>query len=113
MRRLEEALAEQGRRRRQYEAAFEASDEPNAHARLSEARGGLSGSTSTGTEEIDRASEEDEMSTSKQSQPAATARRASSRHWRPPGWPRYRTLGHIAPGTRAGDRRLHGERPGR
>jgi hypothetical protein len=35
--RLEGALAEQGRRRRQYEAAFETSDEPNAHARLSEA----------------------------------------------------------------------------
>ena len=35
--RLERAFAEQGRRRRQYEAAFETSDEPNAHARLSEA----------------------------------------------------------------------------
>ncbi len=35
--RLEGALVEQGRRRRQYEAAFETSDEPNAHARLSEA----------------------------------------------------------------------------
>src|SRR5215203_5972081 len=35
--RLEGALAEQGRRRRQYEAAFETSDEPNAHGRLSEA----------------------------------------------------------------------------
>jgi hypothetical protein len=35
--RLEGALAEQGRRRGQYEAAFETSDEPNAHARLSEA----------------------------------------------------------------------------
>ena len=35
--RVEGALAEQGRRRRQYEAAFETSDEPNAHARLSEA----------------------------------------------------------------------------
>jgi hypothetical protein len=35
--RLEGALAEQGRRRRQYEAAFETSAEPNAHARLSEA----------------------------------------------------------------------------
>jgi hypothetical protein len=35
--RLEGALAEQGRRRRQYEAAFETSDEPNAYARLSEA----------------------------------------------------------------------------
>jgi hypothetical protein len=35
--RLEGALAEQGRRRRQYEAAFETSDEPNANARLSEA----------------------------------------------------------------------------
>jgi hypothetical protein len=35
--RLERALAEQGRRRRQYEAAFETSDEPNAHVRLSEA----------------------------------------------------------------------------
>lgn len=35
--RLEGALAEQGRRRRQYEAAFETSDEPNAHVRLSEA----------------------------------------------------------------------------
>ena len=35
--RLEGALAEQGRRRRHYEAAFETSDEPNAHARLSEA----------------------------------------------------------------------------
>ena len=35
--RLEGALAEQGRRRRRYEAAFETSDEPNAHARLSEA----------------------------------------------------------------------------
>jgi hypothetical protein len=35
--RLEGALAEQGRRRRQYEAAFETSDESNAHARLSAA----------------------------------------------------------------------------
>jgi hypothetical protein len=35
--RLEGALAEQGRHRRHYEAAFETSDEPNAHARLSEA----------------------------------------------------------------------------
>jgi hypothetical protein len=35
--RLEGALAEQGRRRRQYEAAFETSDEPNAYAQLSEA----------------------------------------------------------------------------
>ena len=35
--RLEGALAEQGRRRRQYEAAFESSDEPNAYVRLSEA----------------------------------------------------------------------------
>jgi hypothetical protein len=35
--RLEGALAEQGHRRRQYEAAFETSDEPNAYARLSEA----------------------------------------------------------------------------
>jgi hypothetical protein len=35
--RLEGALSEQGRRRRQYEAAFETSDEPNAYARLSEA----------------------------------------------------------------------------
>jgi hypothetical protein len=35
--RLEGALSEQGRRRRQYEAAFETSDEPNAYVRLSEA----------------------------------------------------------------------------
>ena len=35
--RLEGALAEQGRRRRHYEAAFETSDEPNAYVRLSEA----------------------------------------------------------------------------
>ena len=35
--RLEGALAEQARRRRQYDAAPETSDEPNAHARLSEA----------------------------------------------------------------------------
>lgn len=35
--RLEGALAEQGRRRRQYEAAFETSDEPNACVRLCEA----------------------------------------------------------------------------
>jgi hypothetical protein len=35
--RLEGALAEQGRRRRQYEAEFETSLEPNAHARLCEA----------------------------------------------------------------------------
>jgi hypothetical protein len=35
--RLEGALAEQGRRRRQYEAAFETADEPNAYVRLSEA----------------------------------------------------------------------------
>jgi hypothetical protein len=35
--RLEGALAEQGHRRRRYEAAFETSDEPNAHAQLSEA----------------------------------------------------------------------------
>jgi hypothetical protein len=35
--RLEGALAEQGRRRRQYEAAFETSDERNAHVRLCEA----------------------------------------------------------------------------
>jgi hypothetical protein len=37
VRRLEGALAEQGRRRRQYEAAFETSLEPNAYVRLSEA----------------------------------------------------------------------------
>jgi hypothetical protein len=35
--RLEGALAEQDRRRRQYEAEFETSLEPNAHARLCEA----------------------------------------------------------------------------
>ena len=35
--RLEGALAEQGRRRRHYEAAFKTSDEPNAYVRLSEA----------------------------------------------------------------------------
>jgi len=35
--RLEGALAEQGRRRRQYEAAFETSDERNAYVRLCEA----------------------------------------------------------------------------
>jgi hypothetical protein len=35
--RLEGALAEQGRRRRRYEAAIETSDEPNADAWLSEA----------------------------------------------------------------------------
>ena len=37
VRRLEGALAEQGRRRRQYEAAFETSLEPNAYVRLCEA----------------------------------------------------------------------------
>ena len=37
VRRLEGALAEQGRRRRQYEAAFETSLEPNAFVRLCEA----------------------------------------------------------------------------
>ena len=37
VRRLEGALAEQGRRRRQYEAAFETSLELNAYVRLSEA----------------------------------------------------------------------------
>jgi hypothetical protein len=37
VRRLEGALAEQARRRRQYEAAFETSDELNAYVRLSEA----------------------------------------------------------------------------
>jgi hypothetical protein len=37
VRRLEMALSEQGRRRRQYEAAFETSEEPDAHVRLSEA----------------------------------------------------------------------------
>ena len=35
--RLEGPLAEQDRRRRRYEAEFETSLEPNAHARLSEA----------------------------------------------------------------------------
>ena len=35
--RLEAALVEQGRRRRQYEAAFETSDERNAYVRLCEA----------------------------------------------------------------------------
>jgi hypothetical protein len=35
--RLEGALAEQGRRRRQYEAAFETSLQPNAYVRLCEA----------------------------------------------------------------------------
>ena len=35
--RLEGALAKQGRRRRQYEAAFETSDERNAYLRLCEA----------------------------------------------------------------------------
>jgi hypothetical protein len=37
VRRLEGALVEQGRRRRQYEAAFETSLEPNAFVRLCEA----------------------------------------------------------------------------
>ena len=37
VRRLEGALAEQGRRRREYEAAFETSDERNAYIRLCEA----------------------------------------------------------------------------
>ena len=37
VRRLEGALAEQGRRRSQYEAAFETSDERNAYVRLCEA----------------------------------------------------------------------------
>jgi hypothetical protein len=37
VRRLEGALAKQGRRRRQYEAAFETSDERNAYVRLCEA----------------------------------------------------------------------------
>jgi hypothetical protein len=37
VRRLEGALAEQGRRRRQYEAAFETSDELNAYVQLCEA----------------------------------------------------------------------------
>jgi hypothetical protein len=37
VRRLEGALAEQGRRRRQYEAAFETSDERSAYVRLCEA----------------------------------------------------------------------------
>jgi hypothetical protein len=37
VRRLEGALAEQGRRRHQYEAVFETSDEPNAYVRLCEA----------------------------------------------------------------------------
>jgi hypothetical protein len=36
--RLEEALAERGRRQRQYEAAFETSLEPNAYVRLCEAK---------------------------------------------------------------------------
>jgi hypothetical protein len=35
--RLEGALAEQGRRRLEYAAVFETSDEPNAYARLCEA----------------------------------------------------------------------------
>jgi hypothetical protein len=37
VRRLEGALAEQGRRRREYEAAFDTSDERNAYVRLCEA----------------------------------------------------------------------------
>ena len=37
VRRLEGALAEQGRRRREYEAAFETSDERNAFVRLCKA----------------------------------------------------------------------------
>jgi hypothetical protein len=37
VRRLERALAEQGRRRGEYEAAFETSDERNAYVRLCEA----------------------------------------------------------------------------
>jgi hypothetical protein len=39
--RLERALANQGRRRRQYEAAFETSDERNAYVRLCEANEGV------------------------------------------------------------------------
>ena len=39
--RLEEALAEQDRRRHQYEAEFETSLEPNAYARLCEANEGV------------------------------------------------------------------------
>ena len=41
VRRLEGALAEQGRRRREYEAAFETSDERNAYVRLCEANEGV------------------------------------------------------------------------
>jgi hypothetical protein len=40
VRRLEGALAEQGRRRLEYEAAFETSDERNAYVRLCEANEG-------------------------------------------------------------------------
>jgi hypothetical protein len=66
--------------------------------------------------QIERASEEDEMSTSKQSQPAA--RRRGELH-RADGNRQVGhaigASGHIAPGTRAGDR-LHvrwGEQSGR
>jgi hypothetical protein len=67
-----------------------------------------------GPREIERASEEDEMSTGKQPQPAARRRGELHRAIgdRQVGHA-IGALGHIAPGTRAGDRRLHGERPGR
>ena len=73
-------LRSEGRRRRHYEAAFETSDEPNAYPaveaneRVATRASGLSGSTSTGTEPDRPRHEEDEMSTSKQSQPAARRR---------------------------------------
>ena len=80
--RLERALAEQGRRRRQYEAAFETSDERNAYVRLCEANERVA-TRARWLEWVDQhwdrgrstaLSEEDEMTAGKRSQPAARRR---------------------------------------
>ena len=102
-----------GSRRRQYEAAFETSDEPNADARLSEANERVATRArwlewvdqQLEPSQIDRASEEDvEMSTSAIPTGSATARelhRADGyRHWsrnRSPGAHRPRDASRRSP----------------
>jgi hypothetical protein len=90
--RLEGALAEQGRRRHQYEAAFETSLEPNAYARLCEANERVATRArwlewidqrwdrGLGPREIDSASEEDEMTPTASKPSERAARRRGELH---------------------------------
>ena len=70
---------------------------------LRRARGGLSGSTSTGTEgdrQCSRGGRDDRRQAIATG--STTARRASSRRWQSPGWPRYRSPGAHRPRDASG-----------